>query len=127
MKKFGYREVIESSNENGEKIQHFQNRYFFSSDMREDTFALAQVFIEILDFNKGQINPQNPKVRKISQYVERICLPEHYDFFKVPASQTFFDKIREIVEAENDIQVNQVDITLAHNPHPDDNMGDGLD
>ena len=86
-------------------IEDFENPdnddYFYSDDLREDTFALAHTYNELLRINNNYIDANDVRIRAIKILADDVTNPNEFKIYQVPPSSTWNEMMDEIINKNN--------------------------
>lgn len=94
-------------------IQNYKNPqkggFFYTDDFREDVFALAKTFKDLININSKFINTDEQRVKALETIVDKILNPNNFEIFQVPPSDQFLNIVETIRGTKDEALANFLD------------------
>ena len=87
---------------NGNVITEDVKYYFFSSDFREDTYAIVKSFLKLVTKNNNQINTRDPRIMNINKIINNHILKSPFKLSNVPTTTEWAQLIIDLIDPMQD-------------------------
>ena len=90
---------VHGFNELNQKVIISKQFYYFSTDLREDTYAMGMTFKTMISRNTDDINTIDHRIQTIKTVINRLWLAKPFDISKIPTTARWAEIVDSLIKA----------------------------